>query len=195
VSGGTAPRSYPLVDDGTIPNSPLPLLVYEAALPHDASPQAFEGLFAAHRWTGSWRNGIYAFHHYHSTTHEVLGIYSGTAKVKFGGRAGVSLAVSAGDVVVIPAGVGHCLESGSADLGVVGAYPDGRDWNLCRGLAGERPAADAAIAAVPLPQTDPLGGATGPLPRLWAAAAAAARDGAQAAARPAAARYRAVTGP
>jgi hypothetical protein len=49
VSGGTAPRSHPLVDDGTIPNSPLPLLLYAAALPHDAGPQTFERLIAAHR--------------------------------------------------------------------------------------------------------------------------------------------------
>src|SRR5438093_5666036 len=73
-----------LQDDGTFPNSRLPLLIYrEAVLMPEHDPAAvFEQLFAANGWVGFWRNGIYSYHHYHSTAHEVLGVYSGSAKVQ-----------------------------------------------------------------------------------------------------------------
>lgn len=77
------------------------------------------------------------------------------------------LEVEAGDVIVIPAGVAHKRESASADFLVVGAYPPGQKWDLLRGEDGERPEADERIAEVPLPQTDPVGGAAGPLLRAW----------------------------
>ena len=47
-----------------------------------------------------------------------------SAKVQFGGPRGETLDVQAGDVVVLPAGVGHCRMDKSADLLIVGAYPD-----------------------------------------------------------------------
>ena len=64
-------RPIALADDGLIPNSPLPLLVYAAALGEVTDRAvAFEALFAGNGWSRSWRNGIYAFRHYHSTAHE-----------------------------------------------------------------------------------------------------------------------------
>lgn len=163
------PRTLRLEDDGTIPNSDLPLLLYERALDPTAGDlaAAFERRFAANGWTGSWRNGIYPYHHYHSTTHEVLGIAHGAATVQLGGEGGPIVEVRAGDVVVIPAGVGHKRVSASSDLLVVGAYPDGRAWDLCRGGNGERARALVNLAAVPLPACDPLHGPDGPLSRLW----------------------------
>ena len=81
------PETYLFEDDGGIPNSRLALLVYRQALPAD--PAAMETRFAAHDWSGGWRNGIYPFHHFHSTAHEVLEIAHGSAEVMFGGpRAG-----------------------------------------------------------------------------------------------------------
>ena len=44
----------------------------------------------------------------------------------------------------------------SLDFSVIGAYPGGRNWDLLRGLPGERPRADRNIAAVPLPDNDPI---------------------------------------
>lgn len=162
-------ESYRFADDGRIPNSLLPLLVERRALDGDDLAGAFERRFAAHGWRGAWRNGIYGFHHFHSTSHEVLGIAAGEAMVRFGGAHGQSVAVAAGDVVAIPAGVGHCLERGSRGLLVVGAYPAGRDWDLRRGDPAERIEVLANIAAVPLPATDPLDGAGGPLLGVWSA--------------------------
>ena len=161
-----------LTDDGEFPNnSSLPLLLFPAAvdLP-DADPaQLFEARFSENGWRGSWRNGIFPYHHYHSTAHEVLGIYRGGATVLFGGENGETRKVTAGDVVVIPAGVAHkCLEW-SSDLGVVGAYPGNQRPNLLRGRKKERPEADENIAAVPRPETDPLFGPEGPLMDYWKA--------------------------
>jgi len=159
-----------LEDDGAIPNNPkLPLLVYPGAVEvSGADPAArFEKLFAQNGWSGAWRDGIYPFPHYHSTAHEVLGIARGQAKVRFGGERGRVLEVRAGDVVVIPAGVGHQNLGASADLLVVGAYPGGADFDLCRGQADERPRVLDNIARVALPAADPVHGAEGPLLANW----------------------------
>lgn len=155
-------------DDGSIPNSKYPLLVYRNAFSERNDPGAewLEKQFAANNWTNSWRNGVYSFHHYHSTSHEVLGIYSGKALLHLGGENGRKVNVQAGDILVIPAGVGH-KNLGSDQLGIVGAYPDGRSWDVNKGLPGERPQTDKNIAAVPLPSTDPLLGKEGGLLTHW----------------------------
>jgi uncharacterized protein YjlB len=160
----------PLKDDGLIPNSKFPLLVYQGAvtLPPRDPASVFEELFAANQWSGSWRDGIYTYHHYHSTTHEVLGVYAGSATVKFGGEHGVKQKLSAGDVVVIPAGVAHKNLGASSDFGVVGAYPHGAEWDMNYGQGKERPQSDENIARVPLPAMDPVYGANGPLQEQWA---------------------------
>ncbi len=160
-----------LEDNGTFPNSQLPLLVYRRALvlPERDPAAAFERLFAAHGWGSGWRNGIYPYHHYHSTAHEVLGIYRGSAKVQFGGERGITCEVSAGDVLIIPAGVAHKNLGSSDDFGVVGAYPEGQDWDMNYGHPDERPDADNNIKRVPLPKMDPVYGADGPSAENWIA--------------------------
>lgn len=165
-------RTLRFDDDGRIPNSPLPLLLYAGAIASETDDLAgaLEQRFADNGWGGGWRNGIFPFHHYHSTSHEVLGIARGSARVRFGGENGPIVEVTAGDVVVIPAGVGHKNEGSSPDLLVIGAYPEGRDYDLCRGEPGERPRVLESIAAVPLPTSDPLYGSGGPLLGQWAGA-------------------------
>src|SRR5918996_3484155 len=151
--------AHRFADDGAIPNNPtLAFLVYPGALDlgGDDPAAACEAVFAANSWGRTWRNGIYPFPHWHSTAHEVLGICRGEARVRFGGTKGVVMTVRAGDVVVIPAGVGHQNLGASGDLLVVGAYPPGPDWDLCTGEEGERPRVFDSIAAVPLPPADPL---------------------------------------
>jgi len=154
-------------DDGKIPNSRYPLLIYKNAFPRKGTDGAawLEKRFQENNWTNSWRNGIYSFHHYHSTSHEVLGVYSGSATVHLGGEQGEKIKIEAGDIIVIPAGVGH-KNLGGEDLGIVGAYPEGRSWDINRGNPGERPGTDKNIAALPIPATDPLMGKNG-LPQLW----------------------------
>lgn len=163
-------RTYFLKEDGAIPNNDkLPLLVYAGALRlPDKDPAATcEVLFRENGWGRSWRNGIYGFHHYHSTAHEVLGVYRGTAKVQFGGDNGTLVTVEAGDVIIIPAGVAHKNMGSSRDFGVVGAYPGGQDWDMNYGKISERSQADKNIAQVALPQKDPVFGSEGPLREHW----------------------------
>lgn len=163
----TEPLTFSFRDDGAIPNSRLPLLVYRGALPAD--PVAIERAFAANRWPPAWRDGVHPFHHFHSTAHEALGVARGEASVLFGGPGGEVLTVRAGDVVVVPAGVAHCNQGQSADLLIVGAYPDNaRRPDLRRGHPAEHRDAVRAVEAVPLPPADPVAGQGGPLPRLWA---------------------------
>jgi uncharacterized protein YjlB len=63
---------------------------------------SLEATFADNDWQGSWRNGLYPFHHYYSTAHEVLGIYSGSVRVQFGGEEGLKLLAAEEDVLILP---------------------------------------------------------------------------------------------
>lgn len=162
-------ETYPLAPDGEIPNNPdLPLLVYRGAIaPGDDRAAACESLFARNGWGGGWRDGIFPYHHFHSNAHEALGIARGEARVRFGGPAGPVVSVRAGDVVIVPAGVAHKNEGASADLLVIGAYPEGRAPDLLTGKPGDRQRAVEAIRRVPRPAADPVFGAAGPLLEHW----------------------------
>lgn len=167
------PLTFLFKDDGVVPNNPaLPVLVYKEAL--DLSGQrdpaaAIEKLFKAHDWARDrWRNGVFPFVHYHAMIHEALGIARGTAKVQLGGHHGETFNLAAGDIVVLPAGTGHQRLIGSDDFLVVGGYPPDGTYNLCRGdNPAERDKALVSIPKVPLPETDPVQGADGALPKLW----------------------------
>ncbi len=91
----------------------------------------------------------------------------GPARIAFGGPAGVTVEVATGDVVVIPAGVGHRNLGSSGDFLVVGAYPEVQSWDLRTGEPDERPEVLENIRKVPLPRTDPVFGDEGPLHEHW----------------------------
>ncbi len=156
-------------DDGVIPNSRYPLLLFRNALPGGSgiSGSEVQNLFAANNWSNGWKNGVYPFHHYHSTSHEVLGTYSGSASLQLGGEQGKIIEVCPGDVIVIPAGVGHKNLGSSADFRVAGAYPDGMSWDLLTGKPGERPQSDRNIAKLPVPVTNPIYGQDMAVNRFW----------------------------
>ena len=90
------------------------------------------------RLAGSWRWSIFTFHHYHSTSHEVLGVAVGHATLRLGGRKGRDFDVAAGDVIALPAGTGHKRIASSLGFLVVGAYPEGRERDLIKPYADER---------------------------------------------------------
>ncbi len=161
--------AHPFTDDGDVPNSRYPLIVYAGAVDPNAGDTAvaFEDLFHANGWGNGWRNGIFPFHHYHSTAHEVLGIARGTATVRFGGEQGETFEVKAGDAVLIPAGVGHKRLAGSPDLLVIGAYPGRQHADLMREGAEDKAGIRKRIAAVPVPPADPVGGEDGPIAKFW----------------------------
>jgi uncharacterized protein YjlB len=164
----TEPLTFFFADDGAVPNNRLPFLVYKRAFEGRDVASAVEKTFTRNDWAhGLWHNGIFPFVHYHSQIHEVLGIARGHARVRFGGDKGEELEVEAGDVAVLPAGTGHQRLSSFADLLVIGAYPPDGHYDLCRGTSAEHARALETIPRVPLPATDPLFGAGGPLTKLW----------------------------
>jgi uncharacterized protein YjlB len=140
-------------DDGIFPNNNLPVILYINVIEFSEGSDAtvVEKIF----------------HYYHSTAHEVLGVYSGSANVRLGGEKGETFKVEKGDVVLIPAGVAHKNLGSSNDFRVVGAYPKGQSWDMNYGKEGERPKADQNINKVPLPDADPVFGQTGPVKEYW----------------------------
>ncbi|MFW6060885.1 MAG: cupin domain-containing protein, partial [Phycisphaeraceae bacterium] len=157
--------------DESFPNNPtLPLLLYRQAVRSDDSDAAaaFEQLFHDNGWRGSWRNGVFSYHHYHPNAHEVLGVCAGEARIQFGGPDGPILEIAAGDVAILPAGAAHKNIDSDAAFEVVGAYPAGQtDYETLRGEPNERPRAEQRIAQVPLPAADPVYGKNGPLLDYW----------------------------
>lgn len=167
------PLSFMFADDGAVPNNPsLPALVYKDAVDLRGASDpaaAIEKAFKDNGWGhGQWRDGIYPFVHYHSMIHEALGVARGRARVQLGGSRGETVEFSAGDVAVLPAGTGHQRLFGSEDFLVVGAYPPDGTYNLCRGdNPADRDKALTTIPKVPVPETDPVSGKDGALPKLW----------------------------
>jgi uncharacterized protein YjlB len=166
-----APSALHIDENGTLPNNPaLPVLIYRKVLaPHAADKdRTFQQHFDASGWRGIWKNGLYDYHHFHSTSHEALGVARGAAAIQLGGEGGKVLRLEAGDLIVLPAGVAHRRVSSSENAVIVGAYPDGQqDYDLCRGDGDRSAAVAAAIARVPLPTSDPFYGDDGPLLRQW----------------------------
>lgn len=162
------PDAFMLPPNDWVPNNArLPVLLYRGGLsPYEYDLAGrFEATFTRHGWPPRWRDGIYDFHHFHSTAHEALGIAQGEARVELGGPGGREVHLQRGDVLVLPAGTGHCCVAASEDLVVVGAYPAGQHWDVCRGPLSA--GALEAMLALPFPDSDPIGGAQGPLTRLW----------------------------
>ena len=167
----TQPEAFRLADDGRTPNHPhWPLLIYRQvmSLEDGFDPAAqFEVLFDFNRWRDNWRDSMYKFNHFHTQTHEVLGLARGRLLALFGGAQGKEIELTAGDVVVIPAGVGHKCLNASRGLTIVGAYPPDGEYNEPRpGEIAHDKALDQ-IRQVPRPVTDPVYGAGGPLFAAW----------------------------
>jgi uncharacterized protein YjlB len=144
-----------------IPNHPsFAVLIYHDVEAASRGAADCRACFAEHDWGGSWVNGVFGFHHFHSTSHEVLGVVAGHATLELGGPQGRSFEVARGDVLVLPAGTGHRRAAADREFTVVGAYPAGQeDYDLLRGDDPVQVArARGRIAALGAPPNDPVGG-------------------------------------
>jgi uncharacterized protein YjlB len=110
-----------------------------------------EETFERNSWPPRWRNGVYDFHHYHSTAHEVLGFAAGSGTIIRGEESGHKITVEAGDVAVLPAGTGHCRVAADDSFLLIGAYPPNQRWDICREAPDREAIARMSNLAFPLP--------------------------------------------
>jgi uncharacterized protein YjlB len=157
--------------NGRVPNSRFPVLLYRGAVAPVAGgdlADAIEATFRRHDWLNNWRElGVYDYYHFHSTTHEALGMARGQITLRLGGAGGTVVELTSGDVLVLPAGTSHTRLEHSGDSWMVGGYPEGRDWDLIRDetvTEAEARAAVKLIGSLPIPARDPV---IGEPMRLW----------------------------
>lgn len=152
---------------GGVPNSPLPLLLYHHVSHEERLADAFEALFARHGWPPRWRYPVFTYTHFHSNTHEVLGVFAGNARIQFGGESGPVVDIARGDAVLIPAGVGHKQIEASEDFMCVGAYPEGCSPDKYLDQPEMLAEAREHLAKVAMPARDPVTGSTGGIQAFW----------------------------
>ena len=160
--------SYLLEPKGSMPNNDrFPLLLYRGAFKAPVSAEDVEQKLKKNRWYNSWRNGVFPYHHFHATVHEILVCYGGAGRVQFGGIGGPEVDVVEGDAILIPAGVGHKRLSAETGFAVIGAYLDGASWDLQTPERSDHAEAKTAVSLVDKPPVDPITGDRGGLLDHW----------------------------
>ncbi|MCW3077695.1 MAG: cupin protein [Bacteroidetes bacterium] len=160
---------YHINDNGIFPNSELPVIIYKRVLdlPYLFASNAVRKLFKSNNWKNSWKSGVFEYHHYHSITHEVMGVAGGSTTILFGGDSGIKIVIEKGDVIIIPAGVAHKNLGKQNQVTCIGAYPEGKEYDMNYGKPGERPATDNKVKQAPRPLTDPVFGVNAGIAEYW----------------------------
>ncbi|KAL0941378.1 uncharacterized protein CTRU02_204141 [Colletotrichum truncatum] len=153
---------------GLLPNTSIqnkPLMIYHSAFRSPSASSIESHLSYIDVVEPQWRYTMYSTSHFHSTSHEVLCISNGRAKLCFGGEDNegrVEPLVEKGDVVVVPAGVAHrLLEDIEGNFEMVGSYPKGCHWDMCYGKKGEESKVES-ISKLGWFTKDPVYGENGP---------------------------------
>ncbi|KAI9842081.1 MAG: hypothetical protein M1837_007506 [Sclerophora amabilis] len=172
------PERYTFEPTPHVPNSPLPVLIYRAALllegdhPNDEtddsfrqpSPSSVRDLIERNGWIQGGVFKTFWSHHFHSVTHECYAVFKGESKLLLGRGPlddaetyrGTEVVVRCGDVIVLP---------GSPKY----------DNNFCKAGPDETIEKALACSDVPVPESDPVFGLGGPLVGIWKDALASAK--------------------
>lgn len=154
-----------------IPNTSIqgkPLIIYHSAFKNASASEIETHLKSVGEVAPQWRYTMYSDTHFHSNTHEVLSIASGSAKCCFGGEENpdrIEPVLEKGDVIVVPAGVGHRLLEDRGNFQMVGSYPIGKNWDMCYGRESEKAKIDG-IKDLGWFEQDPIYGKEGPCLKL-----------------------------
>lgn len=149
---------YFFEDDGITPNSQYPVIVMPQVCKGEGLENIFPATFKKNSWGNNWLDIIQSRDHYHSSTHEVLGICKGEVHLKIGGQNGQLFHLEAGDAIIIPAGVGHFSIADSTGYLVAGGYADGNTWDMIYNEPEKYEAAKQRIRLLPKPILHPVSG-------------------------------------
>ena len=89
-----SPTTLLLPETKSGPNNPtLPVVIYRGVFDRQVAEKdkLFQQCFGQSGWKGVWKNGIYDYHHFHPSSHEVLGIAKGSVHLMLGGEDGEEL--------------------------------------------------------------------------------------------------------
>ncbi|CAO1629486.1 unnamed protein product [Jaminaea pallidilutea] len=123
-------------------------------------PDAIRSQLRSRGWEPQWTFPMFKQAHYHSTTHELLCIISGSATLLLGGsdavasnappppgpedpregsdRSATTIDVAAGDALLLPAGYAHRAVVDHDGFRMIGSYPaNGETWDMCYPSAKE----------------------------------------------------------
>ncbi|CAK7202661.1 hypothetical protein SEUCBS139899_005387 [Sporothrix eucalyptigena] len=169
------PETYYLKRNQHAPNNAYPVLVYRQCLPLPVTEDKATEFLERHAWEkkGTW--GHIGVRHFHPNVHECYGVIAGQSTMLVGcgsddpEDAGRKIELLVGDVIVLPAGTGHCSLKSTKDYLYVGLYPAGGPmWRAELGKEGaDVKALRQEVDNVALPAGDPVLGKAGPLMKLW----------------------------
>ncbi|CAK7563979.1 MAG: hypothetical protein SEPTF4163_001862 [Sporothrix epigloea] len=169
------PETYYLKRNQHAPNNAFPVLVYRQCLPLPVSEEKTTAFLEAHAWEkkGTW--GHIGVRHFHPNVHECYGVIAGESTMLVGcgsddpDDSGQEIELSVGDVIVLPAGTGHCNLQSTKNYLYVGVYPSGGP--MYKAELGKEGADVAALRrevdSVAMPLEDPVSGKDGALLKLW----------------------------
>lgn len=164
-------ETFLLQENTPFPNNSLPVLYYAEELKTltktNGAQEKVKDYLKKNNYSNSWVGGILAHHHFHSNTHEVLVCIKGTATVQLGGPNGDVYPFRQGDVLLLPAGTAHKKIEATQDFQIVGAYPNGLEYDMQTGDEEKYNLLKERIAKVPLPEQDPVEGDKGPVFDYW----------------------------